>query len=98
MLAAVASAIRCAAWARKGPATAPARVAAAWLVRNTALTRPRAALARLAEALGMRLIITARLVTALATLAHLTGQDLTEPDWWRILDALVLVAAHPAAS
>jgi hypothetical protein len=147
MLAAVATAIRCAAWARKGPATAPARVAAAWRVRNTALTRPRAALARLAEALGMRLIITlvpdedsqqaagpspavpaslvrlgrtarfrqavkamtaaldadagefpARLVTALATLAHLTGQDLTEPDWWRILDALVLVAAHPAAS
>ena len=107
-----------------------------------------AALARLAEALGMRLIITlmpdedgqqsagptspavpaslvrlgrtarfrqaveamtatldadagefpARLVTALATLAHSMGKDLTEPDWWRILDALVLVAAHPAAA
>ena len=107
-----------------------------------------AALARLAEALGMRLIITlvpdedsqqaagpvspavpaslvrlgrtarfrqavktmtatldvdagefsARLVTALATLAHAMDKDLTEPDWWRILDALVLVAAHPAAS
>ncbi len=107
-----------------------------------------AALARLAEALGMRLIITlvpdedsqqaagpaspavpaslvrlgrtarfrqavkamtaaldddagefsARLVTALAALAHSVDKDLTEPDWWRILDALVLVAAHPAAS
>ena len=107
-----------------------------------------AALARLAEALGMRLIITlvpdednqqatgpaspavpaslvrlgrtarfrqavkamtatldvnaaefsARLVAALAALAHAMDKDLTEPDWWRILDALVLVAAHPAAS
>jgi len=107
-----------------------------------------AALARLAEALGMRLIITlvpdednqqatgpaspavpaslvrlgrtarfrqavkamtatldvnaaefsARLVAALAALAHAMDKDLTEPDWWRILDALVLVAAHSAAS
>jgi transcriptional regulator with XRE-family HTH domain len=39
----------------------------------------------------------ARLVTALATLAHATGQDLTEPDWWRLLDALLLIATHPAA-
>ena len=38
------------------------------------------------------------LVTALAALAHSMGKDLAEPDWWRILDALVLVAAHPAAS
>src|SRR5215472_6932180 len=44
MLAAVATAVRDAAWARKGPATAPVRVAAASLVRNTALTRPRAVL------------------------------------------------------
>lgn len=38
----------------------------------------------------------AQLVTALATLAHATGKDLAEPDWWRILDALLLIAAHPA--
>jgi len=44
MLAAVATAIRCAAWARKGPATAPVRVAAASQVRKTALTRPSAVL------------------------------------------------------
>ena len=43
MLAAVATAISCAAWTRKGPAAAPRRVAAAPLVRNTALTRPSAA-------------------------------------------------------
>jgi hypothetical protein len=50
-LAAAATATRWAAWARKGPATEPMRVAAASPVRNTALTR-------LARALGMRLVIT----------------------------------------
>jgi transcriptional regulator with XRE-family HTH domain len=39
-----------------------------------------------------------QLVAALATLAHALGQDLAEADWWRLLDALLLVAAHPAAS
>jgi hypothetical protein len=39
----------------------------------------------------------AQLVTALAALADSTGKDLAEPDWWRILDALLLIAAHPAA-
>lgn len=38
----------------------------------------------------------AQLVAALAALAHTIGKDLAEPDWWRILDALVLIAAHPA--
>jgi transcriptional regulator with XRE-family HTH domain len=106
------------------------------------------ALARLAEALGMRLVITlvpdednqpaagavapavpgslvrlgrtarfrrvvkaitatldldagefsAQLVAALAALAHSMGKDLTETDWYRVLDALLLVAAHPDAS
>ena len=40
----------------------------------------------------------AQLVAALATLAHTMGRDLTEADWWRLLDALLLIAAHPAAS
>jgi transcriptional regulator with XRE-family HTH domain len=107
-----------------------------------------AALGRLAEALGMRLVITlvpeeggdqvsgpappavpaslvrlgrtarfrqavramtaaldadagefsARLVAALAALADTMGKDLAEPDWFRILDALLLVATHPATS
>jgi len=39
----------------------------------------------------------AQLVAALATLAHTMGKDLAEPDWWRVLDALLLIAAHPAA-
>jgi transcriptional regulator with XRE-family HTH domain len=38
----------------------------------------------------------AQLVTALAALAHALGKDLAEPDWWRILDALLLIATHPA--
>jgi transcriptional regulator with XRE-family HTH domain len=107
-----------------------------------------AALARLAEALGMRLVITlvpgenshqadkpappvvpaslvrlgrtarfrraiaamtttldldadefsAQFVAALAALAHSMGKDLAEPDWCRILDALLLVATQPATS
>jgi transcriptional regulator with XRE-family HTH domain len=39
----------------------------------------------------------ARLVSALAALAQTMGKDLAEPDWWRILDALLLIAAHPSA-
>jgi transcriptional regulator with XRE-family HTH domain len=40
----------------------------------------------------------ARLVAALAALADSMGRDLAEPDWCRILDALLLVATHPATS
>jgi transcriptional regulator with XRE-family HTH domain len=39
-----------------------------------------------------------RLVAALATLAHALGKDLAEADWWRLLDALLLIAVHPPAS
>lgn len=38
----------------------------------------------------------AQLVATLAMLAHTLGQDLAEADWWRLLDALLLIAAHPA--
>ena len=40
--------------------------------------------------------LSSRLVTALATLAPLTGRELGEPDWWRLLDTLLLVTCHPA--
>jgi transcriptional regulator with XRE-family HTH domain len=36
-------------------------------------------------------------VAALAALAHTLGKDLAEPDWWRIIDAFLLIATHPAA-
>jgi transcriptional regulator with XRE-family HTH domain len=38
-----------------------------------------------------------QLVAALARIAHTMGRDLAEADWWRLLDALLLIAAHPAA-
>ena len=40
----------------------------------------------------------AQVVATLAALAHAMGKDLAEADWWRLLDALLLIAAHPAAS
>jgi transcriptional regulator with XRE-family HTH domain len=39
----------------------------------------------------------ARLVGGLAALAGVLGTDLAEADWWRLLDALLLVAVSPAA-
>lgn len=40
--------------------------------------------------------LSVRLVAALATLAGAMGREPAEPDWWRLLDALLLIAAHPA--
>ena len=42
--------------------------------------------------------LSAPLVAALAALAHALGRDPAEADWWRLLDALLLIAAHPSAS
>ena len=39
----------------------------------------------------------AHFVSTLAALAHTMGKDVAEPDWWRIIDALLLTATHPAA-
>jgi hypothetical protein len=36
-------------------------------------------------------------VVALAALAQAMGRDLGEADWWRLLDALLLIAVHPSA-
>ena len=38
-----------------------------------------------------------RLVAALAVLAHTLDPDLAEADWWRLLDALLLIVTHPAS-
>jgi hypothetical protein len=68
------------------------------LVRLGRTDRFRQAVTTIATALDLDTDqFSSQLVTALATLAHATGQDLAEPDWWRILDALLLIAAHPAA-
>ena len=69
------------------------------LVRLGRTERFRAAVAVMAPALGVSPDeFSGQLVAALAALAQALGRDLAEADWWRLLDALVLVAAHPAAS
>ncbi len=37
----------------------------------------------------------ARVLDVLAGLAAITGRDLSEPDWYRLMDALLLVTLHP---
>jgi len=69
------------------------------LVRLGRTARFRQAVAAIATALDLdQDEFSARLVTALAALAHALGKDTAEPDWWRVLDALLLIAAYPAAS
>ena len=41
--------------------------------------------------------LSAQLVIALAALAQAMSRELAEADWWRLLDALLLIAAHPSA-
>jgi transcriptional regulator with XRE-family HTH domain len=68
------------------------------LVRLGRTARFRQAVTAIAIALDLDTDeFTAQLVTALAALAHTMGGEPAESDWWRILDALLLVAAHPAA-
>jgi hypothetical protein len=55
------------------------------------------AVTAIATALGLNPDeLSAQFVTSLAALARTIGQDLAEPDWGRILDAFLLIAAHPA--
>ena len=69
------------------------------LVRLGRTGRFRAAVAVMAPALDASPDeFSGQLVAALAALAQALDRDLAEADWWRLLDALVLVAAHPAAS
>jgi transcriptional regulator with XRE-family HTH domain len=68
------------------------------LVRLGRTERFRAAVAVMAPALGVSPgEFSGQLVAALAALAQALGRDLAEADWWRLLDALVLIAEHPAA-
>jgi transcriptional regulator with XRE-family HTH domain len=78
-------------------AGAPAPEVPASLVRLGRTVRYRRAVTAMATALGTDPDeFSARLVAALAALAQATGRDLAEPDWWRLLDALLLITAHPA--
>jgi len=69
------------------------------LVRLGRTARFRQAVTAIAAALDLDTDeFSAQLVAALAALAHSMGKDLAEADWWRLLDALLLIAAHPAIS
>jgi len=69
------------------------------LVRLGRTRRFRQAVTAMATALGRDTDeLSAQLVVALAALAQAMGRDLGEADWWRLLDALLLIAAHPSAS
>jgi transcriptional regulator with XRE-family HTH domain len=74
-----------------GPAPTPGS-----LVRLGRTRRFREAARAMAAALGRDADeFAAQLVPALALLGQALGRDLAEPDWWRVIDALLLVAAHP---
>jgi transcriptional regulator with XRE-family HTH domain len=42
--------------------------------------------------------LSAQLVAGLATLGQAMGRELAEADWWRLLDALLLIAVYPSGS
>ncbi|MET9227858.1 helix-turn-helix transcriptional regulator [Lentzea sp. NPDC003310] len=76
------------------PAAAPAPPGVVKLSRSK---RFRATAAVLAERSGQDpQDVAARLISACAVLAEVFGHEPGEHDWWRVLDALVLVAEHPA--
>jgi transcriptional regulator with XRE-family HTH domain len=67
------------------------------LVRLGRTTRFRRTISVIAETADLNADeLSVQLVAALAALAHTMGRDLTEADWWRLLDALLLIAVHPA--
>ena len=81
---------------QQGAAGSPPAVPAS-LVRLGRTARFRQALQALATAQGLDANeFSWDLVAALAALAQALGRDLAEADWWRLLDALLLIAAHPA--
>jgi transcriptional regulator with XRE-family HTH domain len=67
------------------------------LVRLGRTIRFRQAVATMSAALELDVgEFSVQLVAALAAIAHAMGRELAEADWWRLLDALLLIAAHPA--
>lgn len=67
------------------------------LVRLSRTARFRESAAAMAAALGEDTDeLTLRLVGALPALAQVLGREPAEADWLRLLDALLLIAIHPA--
>lgn len=79
-----------------GPASAAAPTPAS-LVRLGRTPRFRAAVRAMAAALGRDADeLAAELVPVLALAGQALGRDMAEADWWRLTDALLLIAAHPS--
>ena len=79
-----------------GPASGAPGIPAS-LVRLGRTARFRRAVAVMAAARRVATDeLSVQLVAALATMGAAVDRDLAEADWWRLLDALTLVAAHPA--
>jgi transcriptional regulator with XRE-family HTH domain len=73
----------------------PGRLPAS-LVRLGRTRRFRRVVQVMAEAAGRdEAELSVQLVGALAALADVVPRDLAESDWWRLLDALLLIAAYP---
>jgi transcriptional regulator with XRE-family HTH domain len=78
-------------------APSPAGPAPQTVVKLSRSKRFRATAAVLAEKSGQDpQDVAARLISACALLAEVLGHEASEHDWWRVLDALVLIAEHPA--
>lgn len=74
----------------------PAEIPAS-LVRLSRTARFRVVTARLAADLGAdQRTLVAELVTALGSVAAALDRDLADADWWRLIDAILLVATCPA--
>jgi transcriptional regulator with XRE-family HTH domain len=81
------------------PAEEPAPEVPSSLVRLGRTARFRQTVMAISTALDLDAgEFTAQLVGRMAWLAHTMGKDFAEADWWRLLDALLLIATHPAAS
>jgi transcriptional regulator with XRE-family HTH domain len=82
--------------ASQWPATPPMPAS---LVRLGRTSRFRRSVTAMAAALGRDADeLSVELVAVLAALAQAMGKDLAEADWWRLLDALLLIAAYPSGS
>jgi transcriptional regulator with XRE-family HTH domain len=74
----------------------PGRPPPASLVRLGRTRRFRQAVQVMAGAAGRdEAELSVQLVAALAAVARVVPREPAEPDWWRLLDALLLIAAYP---
>jgi transcriptional regulator with XRE-family HTH domain len=80
-----------------GPTSTAAVPAPQSVVKLSRSRRFQATAAALAAASGQETHhVSARLIGAFGLLTEALGDEPGEHDWWRVLDALVLVAEHPA--